>query len=175
MPIYSPNVTPAVTAAILRRRQISGFILSAISFFMIPSITYTIMYRKHIIALSSIPVFRQKNTRHYGRAISYLVANIGHPLPRRIAIYSDRCALFRALHFRAFSLYLALLFFRQVELYSFAELGGCLLMPSPLFFELRIMFALVAWVFVFVHVDVLANLAGLARFEMIFGRPPLFF
>ena len=60
MPIYSPNVTPAVTAAILRRRQISGFILSAISFFMIPSITYMVMYCKHIIALSSIPIFRQK-------------------------------------------------------------------------------------------------------------------
>lgn len=176
------------------------------------------MYRKHIIALSSIPVFRQKNTRHYGRAISYLTVNIGHTqhsgnmpalyrkgqaigskslpqvcaawlvvsgsvqgisLPRRIAIYSDRCALFLALHLRAYSLYPALLFCRQVERYSFAELGGCLLIPSPLFFELRIMFAVVAWVHVCVNVPVFADYARVLYFKMVlhtrFYPPPCFF
>ena len=164
------------------------------------------MYRKHIIVLSSIPVFRQKNTRRHGRAIFYLMANIGHTLhsgnmpalyrkgqaigskslpqvcaswrvvsgsvhgvslPRRVAIYSDRCALFLALHLRAFSLYLALLFFRQSARYSFVELGGCLLIPSPLFFELWIMFAVVAWVHVCVNVPVFADYARVFDLKVI--------
>lgn len=91
----------------------------------------------------------------------------GFSLPRLIAIYSDRCALFLDLHFLAFSLYLALLFFRQSARYSFVELGWCLLIPSPLFFELWIMFAVVARVFIAIDVYVLAYLAGPARFKVI--------
>lgn len=48
----------------------------------------------------------------------------GISLPLRIAIYSDRCALFFLRHLRAYSLYLALLFSRQVARYSLLALGG---------------------------------------------------
>ena len=100
----------------------------------------------------------------------------GISLPRRIAIYSDRCALFLALHLRAYSLYPALLFCRQVERYSFAELGGCLLIPSPLLYGIGIMLALAARVFIAIDVYVLAYLAGPARFKVILHicPPPSF-
>ena len=118
MPIYSPNVTPAVTAAILRRRQISGFILSAISFFMILSITYTIMYRKHIIALSSIPIFKQKNTRHMAGLCS------GSPplLPRIITFLP--IIPFPLLYGIGIMLALAARVFIAIDVYVLAYLAG---------------------------------------------------
>lgn len=127
------------------------------------------LYRKeHAIGSKSLP--------HVCVAWRVSSGNVaGISLPRRIAIYSDKCALFLALHLRAYSLYSPLLFCRQVARYSFVELGGCLLMPSPLFFVLWIMLAVAAWVHICVNVPVFADNAWVFDFKVILHLPTPYF